>query len=469
MGCSITSCLNIEDILATTYQQIRELMDVEVFAAGIHQPGQEHIDFRFSLAGNACSEPFHLDMQEANHPAVQCILLQREICIHSVSGAETLEFKELQKMRLLQAESGATALPLRSALCVPLKLKNNRRGVLCLYSSNSHAYQHSDVAMLQILAGYVAVALDNAEVYLQLQKAQQQLALKHQGLENAYRSLEEVSLTDPLTGLRNRRFLQQQLDADIAITMRQHEEWKMAGSTPQAPDIDLVFFLVDIDHFKAVNDQYGHAAGDMVLIQMRDRLEKVFRESDYLVRWGGEEFLVVARATSRTKAEQLAERIRHTISGTPFALGGERYLSKTCSVGFTCFPFLPEHPGFMSWQQTVELADHGLYTAKRSGRDAWVGLHGTESTVIEDGPEQLVASVTKTLESGGLRLSSSIPLPSLQLASPAQACDELPSPCASHEDANVLPNSHLDGLPPYERRTVGRAAHSLTVPLEVIK
>ena len=123
----------------------------------------------------------------------------------------------------------------------------------------------------------------------------------------------------------------------------------------------------------------------------------------------------------------------------------------------------------MSWQQTVEIADHGLYTAKRSGRDAWVGLHGTESTVIEGGPEQLIASVAKTMESGGLRLSSSIPLPSLQFASPAQACNELPSPCASHEDANVLPNSHLDGLNPCERRTVGRATHSLTVPLEVIK
>lgn len=176
---------------------------------------------------------------------------------------------------------------------------------------------------------------------------------------------------------------------------------------PRSPDIDLVFFLIDIDHFKAVNDQYGHAAGDMVLIQMRERLKKVFRESDYLIRWGGEEFLVVVRATSRTKAEQLADRIRHTISHTPFTLGAGLQLSITCSIGFACFPFVQAHPGFMPWQQTVQLADQGLYMAKRGGRNAWVGLYETEITSVGNDTEKLIQNTMEAVQAGELQLISS--------------------------------------------------------------
>lgn len=73
-----------------------------------------------------------------------------------------------------------------------------------------------------------------------------------------------------------------------------------------ADGADLLFFMVDIDHFKEVNDRFGHAAGDAVLMQMRSRLEQVFRDTDYLVRWGGEAFLLVARWMARDHATDLA-------------------------------------------------------------------------------------------------------------------------------------------------------------------
>src|SRR6185503_7275343 len=98
----------------------------------------------------------------------------------------------------------------------------------------------------------------------------------------------DLTITDPLTGLRNRRFLLQRIDEDVALALRQ--------------GTDLVFFLVDVDHFKKVNDELGHAAGDLVLRQMRGRLEQVFRASDYVLRWGGEEFLAVARGSARADA-----------------------------------------------------------------------------------------------------------------------------------------------------------------------
>ena len=190
-------------------------------------------------------------------------------------------------------------------------------------------------------------------------------------LETATRALQEASLTDPLTGLRNRRFLTQQIDADVALSLRRHANARQSGQ-PAPDDADLLFFLIDIDGFKRINDQHGHAAGDAVLQQMRERLQPVFRESDWLVRWGGEEFLIVARGTSRRHAAELAERVRQRVAGQPFRLDDGSPLAVSCSLGFACFPLSPVQAP--DWTTTVDLADAALYQAKRSGRNAWVGV-----------------------------------------------------------------------------------------------
>jgi diguanylate cyclase (GGDEF)-like protein len=186
-------------------------------------------------------------------------------------------------------------------------------------------------------------------------------------------ALEASSLIDPLTGLHNRRFLSQYLDAEIAQSLRQHEEHRLQG-TPLADGADVVFFLLDIDHFKQVNDQYGHAAGDAVLVQMRQRLQQAFRQADYLVRWGGEEFLIVARATSRMQATELAERACAAVANTPFELADGTRLHRTCSLGFAAFPLAPAWPTALDWSAVVDLADQALYTVKHNGRNGWLGV-----------------------------------------------------------------------------------------------
>jgi diguanylate cyclase (GGDEF)-like protein len=206
-------------------------------------------------------------------------------------------------------------------------------------------------------------------------------------------ALAEASLTDPLTGLRNRRFLSQHIEAEIAQAQRRHET-ALAAGVPAPTDADLIFFLVDIDMFKAVNDEHGHAAGDAVIRQMRDRLRPVFRDSDYLVRWGGEEFLIVARGTSRGHAAELAERARAAVADRPFVLDDGALLPKTCSVGFCCFPLSPGHPTALSWGDTVNLADSALLHVKRSGRNGWLGL----LAAYGDSPEDLRAGARKPLD-----------------------------------------------------------------------
>ena len=167
-------------------------------------------------------------------------------------------------------------------------------------------------------------------------------------LEAAYARIEEASLTDPLTGLRNRRFLEQSIAEDLEMASRREG--------------DLLVFLLDLDHFKSVNDTYGHAAGDAVLVQTAQVLRATLRASDYVVRWGGEEFLAVARFLHRGMAAELGEKIRAAMEHHPFVLPDGTRLRKTCSVGVAAFPGA-------SWEQTVALADEALYEAKRAGRN----------------------------------------------------------------------------------------------------
>ncbi|WP_300319115.1 ligand-binding sensor domain-containing diguanylate cyclase [Accumulibacter sp.] len=197
-------------------------------------------------------------------------------------------------------------------------------------------------------------------------------------LQRESAALEESSLTDPLTGLRNRRFLTQHIEADAALALREFQSHCQYGA-PLRDDAGLIFFLFDIDSFKPVNDQHGHAAGDAVIRQMADRLARVFRDTDYLVRWGGEEFLVVARATPRDHAAELAERARAAVAEQPFAIDDGRLLSKTCSIGFCCFPLSTPHADALDWGDVVKIADAALYLVKTAGRNGWLGVLGARS------------------------------------------------------------------------------------------
>ena len=222
-------------------------------------------------------------------------------------------------------------------------------------------------------------------------------------LQRESAALEESSLTDPLTGLRNRRFLTQHIEADAALAVREYESHYKYGAKLR-DEASLIFFLFDIDHFKHVNDRYGHAAGDAVIRQMRDGLVAVFRDTDYLIRWGGEEFLVVARATPRSHAADLAERARLAVAEQPFVLDDGRRVAKTCSIGFCCFPLSTQHADALGWAAAVNIADAALYTVKGAGRNGWLGA----LSAGDESAEALIArsrrSLTEWTRSGELEV-----------------------------------------------------------------
>ena len=241
-----------------------------------------------------------------------------------------------------------------------------------------------------------------------LRQRQRQLetlvAQRTRELEEKSRALEQASLTDPLTGMHNRRFLEQQLPAELAMSERGY-----FGALGQIVDgADLVFFLVDLDDFKVVNDRYGHAVGDAVLIQMRERLEAEFRKSDYLVRWGGEEFLAVARRSSRAYASRVADRLVRRVQSLAFTGGNALRLELTCSVGYCALPLYVQSGEAMSWPDYVRIADHALYAAKRAGRNAWVGVTAGRALESSDDFRSVLVEPHRAVEDGLVVLESSV-------------------------------------------------------------
>ena len=181
--------------------------------------------------------------------------------------------------------------------------------------------------------------------------------------------LQEASLTDPLTGLRNRRFFTATIEADVGQTLRSYTDGHDSHTR------DLVFYLIDADNFKEVNDRYGHDVGDRVLVEMARRLSSSIRHSDVLVRWGGEEFLIVSRYTDRSEAELLAQRVLSAVADTPFTISdSEEKMFRTCSLGWAAFPWYPENCRAVSYEEVLTLADRGLHRAKEGGKNRAVGM-----------------------------------------------------------------------------------------------
>jgi diguanylate cyclase (GGDEF)-like protein len=217
-------------------------------------------------------------------------------------------------------------------------------------------------------------------------------------LAEANALLEDVSHTDPLTGLRNRRYLGMQIPKDLALHARQLNR--------DGPGHAIVFAIVDVDFFKRINDDHGHAVGDQVLQQIAAVLLRLVRSGDYVVRWGGEEFLLVFRTTLADQLPPLGERICRTVAAEAFDIGGQHSLFITCSIGLVEYPAACDAQRVMSWEQLIELADRALYAVKRRGRNGWAFYRPAPTLEVSRLLELLRADETEFANSGEIELVS---------------------------------------------------------------
>lgn len=183
----------------------------------------------------------------------------------------------------------------------------------------------------------------------------------------------ELSLKDPLTGLANRRFLYATLDREIDRVTR-------AGDS-------ALLMMLDIDHFKSINDAHGHLAGDLVLQSVARTLSACVRPMDTVARYGGEEFAVVLPSCQATFARAVAERMRRAIETTPVRISPVEQVNVTVSVG-GAFALQWIRSTKQLW---VERADQQLYLAKQAGRNCIVLEEPPDSTVSAEEKNMLFA------------------------------------------------------------------------------
>ncbi|MBW2704043.1 MAG: diguanylate cyclase [Deltaproteobacteria bacterium] len=290
-------------------------------------------------------------IEEHKHKAIP----KDSLCWLTIKRGEVLPLKPYHEMAKDQRHPFGRSMKiggLESLKCFPLKKAGDAQagdtgyesqpgdqviGTLVVGSSRRHLFPEDlaktqdRVDLLYTLAMMAATNIQNAQ---------------------RYQTMERMATTDGLTGLHNHRRFQEMLDLSVAESQRYERPLSM--------------LLTDIDHFKNVNDTYGHPVGDAVLKRVARVLSDLARTSDRVCRYGGEEFTIILPETDREGAVRLAERFREAIKEQTFEGNGERF-SITMSLGACTMPDLAQHK-----QELIDRSDQALYYAKNNGRDRTV-------------------------------------------------------------------------------------------------
>ncbi len=197
---------------------------------------------------------------------------------------------------------------------------------------------------------YIIKPFVKSELVVRVRAGQRIVELQEK-LVNVNCELERMAKTDPLTGLSNRRDMLDRIDTEHIDELE--------------TDIPYAFIMVDLDHFKKINDNFGHEAGDYVLKETAARLQSIFRGTDIIARIGGEEFLVIVRNVKFEQAEILAERVRRKIGDEAYELNEGQDVFITCSVG--AYWTVPD--GDWNTEDFIKTADKAMYISKKEGRN----------------------------------------------------------------------------------------------------
>jgi diguanylate cyclase (GGDEF)-like protein len=204
----------------------------------------------------------------------------------------------------------------------------------------------------------------------ELEKARSELELKVMErtfeLMETNRRLKELSITDGLTGLFNQRYFLLELEKECRKALRYERS--------------LALLLLDIDHFKAVNDRYGHPCGDHVLKNVAALLKGCLRNSDIAARCGGDELAIILPETNKPKASKVAEKLRRQLGKNSFTWNGDSF-GITCSIGVAAVPDM----GIDNWNALLESADKSLYRSKREGRHSVVAINSRRIQSVPKG------------------------------------------------------------------------------------
>jgi len=311
IGQLLTSTLDFDDVLTLIYENTLRLVKADVIGICLYNEDEGVIDYR-------------LLVHDGENMPLRCVAIDDPISY----AAKCIRERELVYERQLENQ------PMRSVIYTPLIVADEVVGAFTLQSVNENMFTQKVIELLLALSSYVAIALKNS--------------MQSELLAEKSKELQVLSQTDSLTNLYNRRYMLTRLEEELDRTIRNRGSFTLA--------------LIDIDHFKMINDEYGHMAGDKVLIAISELLNHSTRPYDVLARWGGEEFLLLLPQTNPDEALLICERIRVAIAQDVYAFNGGR-ISLSVTIGISGYK---RGKGL---DDIIHNADKALYLGKENGRN----------------------------------------------------------------------------------------------------
>lgn len=347
IGRRITASLDYTMVVQTIYDSLLPFLRMDMFGVALYDSEKRQLVYRRLFEDGIRKKEHAIDAQSETSFAAWAFRNREPVLIND---------KDHEYGKYLSRPSTFRGRPSKSVVCMPLTIEDRAIGVLTVQSYQDHAYSPNQLAFLEALAPYVAIAVENAIIHDRLEDLNRALSEEKRRLERATLKISHLANHDSLTGLPNRRLL-------FELTGKAIETARRAGAS-----IGVIF--MDLDDFKPINDRFGHAAGDAALMAMSERVRNLVRASDIVARMGGDEFIAVI---TNVKSRQDLERVAHkvlvectkpmTFSGTTCSLG--------ISMGISMFPDDGD-----AVEMLINKADSAMYRVKHGAKNSFTFSSG---------------------------------------------------------------------------------------------
>jgi diguanylate cyclase (GGDEF)-like protein len=345
IGRSLTQSLEPRDILMRMWSELSASIDLKSLGFGIYSPDSGEIEFPGLIESGVLQKASSVFLSDESSLAALCVR-EKRILYYATSDEARSALGDKPTITF-----GSVPVRSETILYLPLFRENDIVGVMTVQSARDHAYSDDIIEMLEAIASFTAIAVENARIMIRLNEMNQTISGEKEQVEKDALASSWLAEHDSLTGLSNRRFLERILDENIRLATLE--------------DNSIAVLFADLDDFKKVNDTYGHDAGDRVLVAVGARLLSVFRDGDYVARVGGDEFVVAAPGVKDVRSiASMADKVVASFD-EPLTIT-EGPISVSMSVGVALFP---EH-GHSS-QELIRRADEAMYLIKRTGKGAW--------------------------------------------------------------------------------------------------
>ena len=237
----------------------------------------------------------------------------------------------------------------------------------------------------------------------ELARRSKELKERYHDLQRANKELEDASFTDTLSGLHNRRFVSDYL---LKVTSGLDREWeKMTLNELRTNGRRIFLLILDLDHFEAVNNLYGHAFGDRVIQDVAAKLTRDSRTADVVARWGGNEFILVGETHSdQATMLEVVDRILKSVTKHEHRTPDNTSLKLGCSAGVAFYPFSIAQPHLFNWTQVMRIAERSLSLSKESGRGSWACICSGELGLVQSNFNKILSNPLMMAESRAIQI-----------------------------------------------------------------